>query len=259
MSPVHLAAYWQSVDPAGAFVDIPAIADQRLQTNVNNIRVPALNNIGFLAAGYEGVTAPRGRIYSPSIEQFARYEIAPGNTVNAAGVVPESPPKFVDLRRNPIPLDVDENLRFELLSNPAAVQAQWLLVWFCDGPIAPVEANAVYSVRFTSATALVAGAWTDCILAIDDELPVGVYSVVGMRAFSATCLAARLNFIGTDQSWRPGVMGFANGLQNDLGLFRKGYMGEFGKFATTSLPHAEFLANAADAAETVLLDVVKVG
>lgn len=257
--PFHLAGWLESVDPAGAFNDLTALADQRLFTQGDNIRVPALNNIVALAGGAENTVAPRLRIYSPTIEQFARFDVTPLNVAAAAAIPPNDPHRLMDLLRNPLVVGVDEMIRAELNSNPAAAQIQWALAWFADGPIAPIEGAPIYTVRGTGATALVAGAWTAVNLTLDDELPPGTYAVVGARFQSATVIAGRLNFIGGEQQWRPGALGSV--LADDLCFpyFRFGGMGVWGEFPFTQLPQAEFLASAADAAEVVHLDLVRVG
>lgn len=257
--PFHLAAHLASVDNAGAFADLAALADQRLFTNGNNIRVPALNNIIALAGGAENATVPRMRVYSPTIERVARVEVTPLNVSAAAAVTPGSPHRIMDLRDDPLVLGVDENYRVELLSNPVAAQFQWMLTWFADGPVQRVNAGNVFPIRATSATTLVAGAWTICNLTLDDELPPGIYAVVGARFQSATVVAGRLNFLGGDNPWRPGAMGSV--AINDLAspMFRAGELGEWGRFPFTQLPQAEFLATSADTAELVYLDVVQVG
>lgn len=259
MPPFHLAAFSESQDAAGVFVDQAPIIDQRLNVIGDNIRVPALNNIVAIAAGADAVVAPRVRLYSPSIEEFARYEVAEINTNNAAAAVYGSPQRVVDLRRNPLVLTPDENLRCELLNNPAAAQIQWAHVWFADGPIAPVENARETTIRATSGTTVTANAWSTCVLALDDELPNGVYAIVGMRVQGATCVAARVNFLGGDQPWRPGVPGSVLVSDIQAGMFRHGGMGVFGTFPTTQLPQIEVLCNAADTAQVVYLDVVRVG
>lgn len=255
----HLAGWYESQDPAGAFVDQAALADQRLFTVGDNLRVPVLNNIIAIAGGAENTVAPRQRLYSPTIEQMARYEVLPLNVGAAAAIEPGSPHSVCDLRRSPLLVGVDENLRAEILSNPAAAQAQWTLAWFADGPVAPIEGAPIFTVRGISATNLVAGAWTSCNLTLDDELPPGRYAVVGARFQSAGCVAGRLNFLGGENPWRPGALGCDS--ESDLAhdMFRYGGLGIWGEFHFTQLPQAEFLSVSADTAEIVLLDLVRVG
>lgn len=255
----HVAGWAENIDPAGAFADIAALADQRLFTAGNNLRGPSLNQIVAIAAGVESTAGNRARLYSPTIEQMARYEIAPLNLAGAGAVEPASPHAVVDLRRSPLLVGVDENIRAEILSNPAAAQDQWVLGWFADGPIAPVEPSGEFTVRATGTQAVAALAWTACNLTLDDELPPGNYAVVGMRFESATAIAGRLNFLGGEQSFRPGVLGVDAASDIEHPMFRHGGLGLFGTFPFTQLPQLEALCADADAAQTVYLDLVKVG
>lgn len=256
--PFHLAAFMESVDNGGAFGDVAALLDQRLNVIGDNIRVPALDHIVAIGAGVDAVVAPRARLYSPSIEQLARYEIAEINTNNAAAAVYGNPQRLVDLRRNPLVVVPDENLRAEILANPAAAQLQFVHVWFADGPITPAENLPVHTVRLTGATTVTAAAWSAVPLTLDDELPNGTYAIVGARFQGATCIAGRINFLGGDQSWRPGAPGSVLVSDMQYPIFRNGGMGVWGQFPTTQLPQAEFLCNDADTAQVVYLDVVRV-
>lgn len=256
--PFHVAAFCSSVDAAAAFTALAPRTDQRLQVTANRLRVPVLNNVVAIAGGADAVVAPRIRLFSPSIEELARYELAEINTNNAAAAVYGSPARIVDLRRSPLPLTVDEDLQVELYNNPAVAQLQFAHVWLADGPITPVDNVRETTVRATAAITAVANEWTVGALTLDDDLPAGEYAVIGLRVQSATIQLGRLNFVGSDALWRPGVPGSV--LVSDLSpaMFRHGGMGVFGTFRTTSLPQLEILCNAADTAQVVYLDLVRV-
>jgi len=241
----HLAAYWQSVDPAGAYVQLAAPADSVLTVNTPRIQVPPLNNIILAAAGLETTVLSQARLVSPSIISVFRNQISPVNGAAAAGVTPMSPHRICDLRNDPLILVTSEQLTAEISSNPAAVQAQWVLVWFADGKPAPVDGK-VFTARATVANALVAGTWTLNTLTFDDQLPRGRYQIVGMRAQSTTIVAARVIIPG--QGWRPGVMGSPLLTDAESPIFRYGNLGVFGEFEDVDNLQIETLGNAADAA-----------
>jgi hypothetical protein len=91
-------------------------------------------------------------------------------------------------------------------------------------------------------------------LTLQEGLPAQRWSVVGMRAYSANIIAARLIFYG--QTNRPGVLGSQNFSDMHHPMFRLGQLGVFGTFDLNSIPQVEVLATAADTAETILLDLV---
>src|SRR5260370_32330010 len=101
---------------------------------------------------------------------------------------------------------------FDINSAPAAVQAQWGLVWFADGPIAPIVGN-MFTARATGTTVLGVLVWTLVPFVLAESLPRGRYQVVGLRAQSAGLIAARPVFAGGPSAQapaRPGPLGTTN-------------------------------------------------
>lgn len=257
MENFHLAAYLQSVDPAGAFVQLAAINDTQLTVNTPVIRVPTLTEVLALAGGVDITVAATLRLVSPSLRVKSLFAIEPLNTATAAAVVPTTPHKVYDLRRTPISLVYNEALTMELLSNPAAVQVQWGLVWFGAGPIVPIaDASKIFTVRGTATTTLTANVWTNGVITLDQDLPRGRYSMVGMRARSAGLVAARCAFVGG--KWRPGCIGSIAQADLEHTMFRHGGLGSWGEFEDIETPTIDFLSTSADTAETVYLDLIQV-
>ena len=256
--PQHLAGWLEDIDPAGAFVNLAALVDQRLFTQGDDIRVPSLNMIILAAGGADAIVQPRLRLDSPTLDAIVRYEISPLNSQDAAAVEPDSPQKLDDLRMAPLLLGVDEILQVQLLSNPAAVQDQWALVWFADVAPQPVTGGRPFTVRMTGTTTLVANAWTTVVMTLDENLPPGNYQVIGLRPESLGCVAGRLVF-RTGEFWRPGALGVDTVLDIQDPVFRHGSLGVLGEFPFTQLPAIEFLSVIADTVETVHLDLIRVG
>src|SRR5713226_2592812 len=148
--PLHLAAWSQSINPAGVFSSLAAVADPVLTVLGNNIQVPVLDNVIGLAAGVETTAAQQARLTGPSRRVLVLQRVAPTQGNAAAASLPGDPHKEHDLRVSPLPMDVGEATTFDIQSPPAAVQAQWGLVWFANGPIAPVGGN-MFTSRSTGA------------------------------------------------------------------------------------------------------------
>lgn len=256
--PMHLAGFSESLDPAAAFVRVAALADQRLFISGDDLRVPSLNRVIWLAGGAESTVAPRIRLTSPTLIARGRPEISPLNLGSAAAIEPGSPQAVMDIRENPFTLAVDEILNCDLSSNPAAAQIQWALMCFADSVPTPLAGAEVYSSRWTSGTTVTANAWTPCTMAPDDSLQPGQYAVVGLRPMGATCVAAR--FIFREQAdWRPGALGvdLIGDIQHDM--FRAGGLGVWGEFPFTQIPQLEFLCTAADTAQEAEVDLIRIG
>lgn len=254
----HLAGWYENLDAAAAFNALTALTDQRLATNGDRLRVPMANKIIWAAAGADGVVDPRIRLTSPSLIRNGRPEITPVNVTNAAAVEPSSPHAIMDLRGNPIVLDVDEDLSAELNNNPAAAQDQWCLVALAEEVPSPIEGATIITARATVTATLVAGAWTIGQITFDDALAVGNYMVVGMRASAPGLVAARLVF-RDNADYRPGCLGTDATADLAWPAFRAGNLGDWGRFHTNQPPAVEFLSVSADTAEVVHLDLVRVG
>lgn len=252
----HTAAYLQSVDPAGAYVQLAAIADQELSVNTPKILVPTLNQVIALAAGLETTIVPRARLVSPTLLKKWRHQIAPFNGAAGVAVAPMSPHRIEDLRFDPIVLTPQENLTAEILSDPVGGLIQWVIVWLADGPVKVVDGPS-FTARATVASALVSSVWTVNNLTFDDDLPRGKYQIVGFRAVSTSMIASRL--LVPSQAFRPGCLG--NLLTTDIGdpMFRYGNIGEYGQFESTNILQVESLAAAADTAASQIyyLDLIQ--
>lgn len=253
---VHLAAFWESIDHAGADGNLAAAGgEQVLFTTGDEIRVPDdVRNIVAVAA-MAALGTDRVQLVSPSLRDIANLDILPINGLTDGNVEPDSPAKITDYRRNPIGLETGESLTTILNSNPTAAADQSVLVWLADGPIAVVEGQAIHSVRCTGAITAVAGSWTNGAIAFTQTLAVGNYAVVGMRAQGATLIAARLVFRGSGN--RPGCIGADTETDDDGGFFRRGNFGIFGEFHSTVPPTLDVLCNDADTAQELILDLVK--
>ncbi len=253
----HLAAYYQSVDPGGAYVQLVPVNDSQLTVNTPRIQVPPLNNIVAAAAGLENTVVPFARLVAPSLTARWRHQICPVNVGGAAPVPVNSPVAIQDLRDDPIQLVVSEQLTAEINSNPAAAQIQWVLVWFADGKPSPVS-QYMTTARATVANALVAGTWTLNTLVFDEQLPRGRYQITGLRAQSNSIIGARL--VIPANPWRPGAIGVnaVQGISSDM--FRYGNMGVWGEYEDVDNLQIETLGFAADAAAVQIywVDLVQV-
>ncbi len=253
----HLGGFEEDLDSAGVFANVAALADDRLFTQGDDLRVPELNRVIFMAAGAESTVAPRVRLTSPTLDAGVRPEIVPLN-IGTADIEPASPHAIMDMRENPLSLGVDEILQAEINNNPGTIIRQWVLLAFADGPVQPISGQEILTVRAVGATTLVAETWTSVNIVLDENLTPGNYQLVGLHALGATLVAARVIF-RTGNQWRPGCLGVD--LIQDLAdpMFRAGRLGVWGEFPFTQIPAMECLAVAADTAQVFHLDLIKVG
>lgn len=247
----HLAAWEQSVDPAGVLLPLDAVREEMLFTTGDDIRVPdQLPNIIGQAALANDASVSRAQIQSPSLRAFANLDVEP---IVAAAVF-GSPPESLFHADAPIPVTPDEALNFAILSDPAAAALHYGLVWLADKALEAVR-GAIFTVRATSTVAQAVGTWVNGNLVFSQSLPAGRYRIVGMRARSTDGVAARLVF--PEQVARPGVA-VVNAIGDlDPWVFRYGNAGVFGEFPHTNPPTIDVLGGVA-AAQTFLFDLIRV-
>jgi hypothetical protein len=226
-----------------------ALADQHVRIVGDDIVLPAL----AMLAGYyfNGADFTQGQLSSPSLREVLLIDVEPADVL----AEPSSRPPFHDLMEKPIQLDATEALNALMAEDGAGASRVNALAWLSDGPTAPVSGD-MRTLRATGTTTLVAFAWSNVALTLTQTLPAGDYQVVGLRAQSAGCIAARLVFPGG--TWRPGVIGFDADGDVDEMRFRNGNAGVFGTFAHDAPPTIDFLSVSADTAEVIHLDLIKV-
>lgn len=263
MAPFHLGMFYESQDPAGALVNIAALAEDILFTDGDNLRVPRdMTNVVLLAAGVPSGGDGFVRLDAPSFEPSFSEFIRPVNGNADADAEPGSPPAVLDRRGNPLIMVGDDQLQALTDYDTTSGQVAFLGLWFADGPIEPLGLGGALggapmrTMRATNGSTLTADVWTVGALTFDANLPAGRYAVVGLRAQSAGLVACRLLF--PNQAARPGVLGCDADADLDWPGFRHGGMGIFGEFEHTNPPRAEFLSVSGDSAQEVFLDLVQV-
>lgn len=251
MARCHLAGFFENQDGAGALQNLAALVDplspQVFPAEAGDFLLtdPRLPFIAGVYASVEATVQPRARLVAPSFRSTygkTGYELP----VLSSSIEPAVPAAFNDYRAHPIKLGkVAERLSAETLNNPGAATDQYVLCWFTDGPVQPVSPEGGAWYRFiTAASAMTADTWNTRALTPEETLEAGTYEVLGMRAISTSCIAARLACPGTDL--RPGVLGADTRTDAINPAFQPGQFGVLGEFTDRNLPSAEFLVDAAD-------------
>lgn len=243
-----LVGYTASQDTSGVLTTTAALADPSVRVSGNDISIP--EQLPNLAGVYAlGATMTRAALVSPSIRRRYPFEVFP---VDAAAT-PTDPWHFHDVSQSIIALDVDESLNFQYSESGAGAQRGTGLVWLSDGPVVADSNGEVFTIRATGTTTLSTYAWTNVTLTFNDVLPAGTYEIVGMSAFSAGAIAARL--VIPQYQWRPGVICSTSANVYGAEKFRYGNFGVFGQFTHMTPPTVDFLSSSADTSQTVYLDL----
>jgi hypothetical protein len=246
----HVAAYYESIDPAGVFQSIAAVREEMFFVNGDDFRVPTkLPYLIGAAALINDASGVRAQFSSPSLRVLANVDVEPIVLAAVFG----SPAEGIYHPEAPIPLTPDEALTFYVDSNPAAAAAHYGIALLSDGPQSPVTGN-IFSVRAVGAITQNAATWANGNLTFAQSLPAGTYGVVGMRARSADAVVCRLVF--PEQMARPGCCVVNAVGDNDTYWQRYGRMGLWGTFPHTNPPTLDVVGGTGTA-QYLILDLVR--
>lgn len=250
----HVAAFSEQIAAAGTLQPIAAVADDQVFTAGDDLRIPT--GLAYLLAAWAiGPGVSQARIVAPSLRAFANLECAP--KVVDESVTIDDPAGLVTMVRNPLPLAVGESINFE--SDAGAGGGLGLVtgvVLLGDGPVQPVQGQ----IRTIGATAAIAGTesvWTTGALTFREDLPAGVYQVVGARCEADAPGAFRLIFVAGGP--RPGSLSCLGDEGREVHGSRMGDWGVWGQFDTNQPPTLEILScSAAGTAQVLYLDLLRV-
>lgn len=248
---MHLAAYYQSVNPAGALTQLNAVTDQSIFTSGVNIRVPTgMGNLLGEAALSAATTPVFGQVQSPTLRDLAQQDIMP-----VADAVVWTEGRGIQWHGdNPRDLTPAESVNLAIQATGGAAAANYGLIWMADGPVKPTSGK-IFTVRGTGASALAAGTWVNTAITFNSTLPAGTYQVVGFRASGANLVAARIVFVGAP--FRPGIPGDPDVDTNFWSsYFRDGAAGVFGAFDVNQPPTIDCLG-ATDTTQAFAFDLIK--
>lgn len=244
----HLAAYSASI-ATGVETDLAAVQDGILTIQNNHFLPPQDMPIWFAAA--MATNLQRARFSSGSL----RIPTTPYIRPITQALIPNDPDRFANYQSNPLLAKGQEELQVLAFQNAAGAQRVTVPVAF-GVTFQPMPIGNVFSMRGTSTTAAVANAWTQCAVTWQDTIAQGTYAIVGLEHQSANAQGARLVIL--NQYWRPGVLSTPGIGDRGDEYFRRGGMGEWGRFVSNYLPIPEVLCNAADAAHEFYLYFIRV-
>lgn len=246
----HLAAYRGSVVNGTTNTAIAGVQDVALAKAASGAFLSP-DNATIKSGIAGGVNASRARIDTPNVRKVGLPYIAPIST----GITNPSPPNLAYFGdKGPSPTSADE-IAVQSTHTDAGAQIQWAGLWMSFGRRQWTPGDR-FRIRGTAAITGVVGSWANGAIALDQNLPSGIYQIQGMDVFGTNLLLARLAFTGG--GWRPGVA--ARNAVSSVGspMFLDGTFGVFGEFDTVAMPQLEIYVEAANSAQEVYWDVVRV-
>lgn len=246
---MHLLAY--AISSAGGVTnqDTPGMVDNFASLQNNHYILQAPWYIKF-AYGL-GANLTNARINTPAL----RSVNLPSIGVIDAAANPTSLPGIEWLYGQLLRINPIDETAMELTDSAGAGELFGLL-GLMDTPAYTIPTGSIFTVRATAAITVGNKVWGAGVFVIDQALPAGRYSVVGMDVVGANLVAARLNFQGGGP--RPGVIARTSVANKPDPMFRGGQLGEWGQFESTAQPYIELLGTAAPTTQTIYLDLIKV-
>lgn len=245
-----LAFYTNDLASAASNTALGAVADQIIGGSATGFFIPEQFKVSWAYAGNDAYTSVR--LNQPSLrEPFLPYIDPLSLTVLPANV----PPIALYDDSGPT-LYQNETLQVEASRGVVAASDAYVLVSVTLGRRGIPPGPRVRA-RFTAAITIAEGTWAVGAITFADNLPGGVYSVVGLSAYGTNLLAARLAFQGG--GYRPGVL--AQGAQGEwVGpSLPQWWQGELGSFQNTVPPQLECLGVGAGTSQIGYMDLVQVG
>lgn len=255
---MHLAGWYQNVDPAGSPVQLDALEDPQIFTEGKNIRINELLMIAGAGACITTADTVPGEayLYSPTLNIMGDSFVFPINSHATAGVPSDAHVRWADYMDAPVMVAYDELLRGYANGNPAAAGPQGIFVMFSDGNTMAIPNGTHITWKGTFSAPAATGVWSAVRPTWESELPPGDYAVVGMQVVALTTMAGRIN-TRQGRQWRPGVLAQQNAGTLPADFQKSGKYGVWAMFPYTQLPTLEILANTA-AAGTIYLDIVRI-
>lgn len=244
----HIAANFVAI-AATADTDVPALNDGILAIQ-NSHHIPP-QDMALIAAYSSAVTLLRTKMVSPKIRQTAPSSISPIDV----SLLPANDANAVDYRDHPLILRAQEEIVYQSTDSAAGPNNHYIITWL-QQTYSPPPVGDVYTIRGTGTTTVVASVWSPVTIVWDAQLPAGTYAVVGARFLSTTGIAFSMTFDG--QFYRPGGLAGASAGIRPPSFQQKGGLGKWGEFNTVTLPRFSALCNAADTAQIVEVDIVRV-
>lgn len=246
----HLTVFSASQPSStSALTNIAPAADPSIRTNGNFLYVPTIVP-NFLGAYAWGAQITQAQLQSPSLRQFALYDVAPLDKATD----PANPQAFAPRFLSPYALQPNEALQCLTTTTGATSGQANVAVWFADGPAAETDGNII-TVRFTATNGSATYTWNNAAITLSQNLPVGTYTCVGARVEGTHTDLFRFYPVGS--TVRPGGLAVQSTAIPDPYLQRFGRMGAWFTFDQLVLPSIDLFASTGSDSIVGYLDLIK--
>lgn len=247
-----IAAFAESQSEAGTATEIKAVPDQSVSAVGDVLYTPKFNNIVGMWAAMGAANQGNPYIDTPSLRRIALYDIP---RVYGATVIANHDDLHM-FPNSPLKLTEGEGIKIFSDATPGADEYHSCVLMFSDGAITS-KPGETFMLRATATITGTAGAWENGNITFTQTLPVGRYEIVGCTCLAANAIAFRL--VGLETAHRPGGPPIAALTDSINPLFLNGGLGTWLSFHSLAPPTLDILAVAACVAQTLYLNLRKIG
>lgn len=246
-----MSAFCGPVTAGTALTAIPAPVDGWARVDRNRLILPEDTNL--VAAMVFGTSIGRAQIDEDNFRKVAPIDLfpLPANISTFPNLaLPFYPPSYKKLNR----LSGIAGLANDPLTSG---ENRFMFLWFGDTP-KPIENADIWTIftQFSGKNPNLS--WVYDELNLVNNLPTGVYQLVGAAVLNSVLSGARLRF--RNQTKMMGVPVSPTVNQPQSQDFRRGRLGVWGTFKNTESMYIEYIGpNFAPSVVNVYLDLIKVG
>lgn len=247
---MHHTLVYMGTEAVATEYDLPAIPDGIVPIQ-NNHFLPG-QDLYLKWAFACGLLLNKLRLVTPSFRQLSPPYIRP---VNLA-LLPVSVTPVSSYLQKPLRLRALEEIQAMGVNSASTSGVYTAILAVSPNQSETMPVGDTFTIRGTGTTTAVVNTWTLAAMTWADTLPNGTYACVGLNAIGATIRAARLIF--QNQVWRPGCVGNTLVSDNPSPVMRDPRLGVWGTFPGNSMPQIEILCGAADTAQEVYMDFIRI-
>lgn len=222
----------------------------------------------LVAMGGFGATVTQMQLFDSTYNAINIPQVYPVNL----GIVPPSNPNLVDLRRQPWPMPMNEEIAMQISGGAGGAEDDYALIWIMPSNGAgmpPPAPNTLTTPRLfanvTATAVLTAGVWSPFVpINFVNPLKGGGYQVNGAYWVVGNSLAYKHNFVKAPlyngRKLFPGGL-VENAYGNVPWKAGEDWLGPQGRFNNFELPQVSFLGTTSEASATYkgVLDLTYLG
>lgn len=245
------AVAWTANNDVTDPTELTPVADPDFTIYENAFYMPSPMDRFMGLSGF-GANLVRLIASSPTLRAVAQHES--GNIQHTANLQANKMQQF--LKMNAIQLEDAEPVRALSTDNGAANNRKSALGFFTDGNISPITGQQIFTVKASASVQEVAFGWATGQVDIEDNLPRGLWALVGAKIISATAIAARFVFPGS--GFRPTTLCVNDEDIETDPAFRLGMLGIWGQFDARTPPKLQVFSSGTGNSQQILLDLVRI-